>query len=165
MRPATPADAQVITALVREGLAGYREWAPGGWEPPPGRAWAAHVAGELTRPEVWCLLASLDGAPVGHVALSPRTRQDREPPPPGTLRLWQLFVRPAWQGRSVASALLDAAVAEARRRGFGRLTLWTPHDHGRARAFYEREGWSPTGRESDGQDLGLATVEYARDLD
>lgn len=60
------------------------------------------------------------------------------------------------------ATLLGAAVAEARTRGFRRLSLWTPRDHARARAFYEREGWAPTGREADGGELGLAAVEYAR---
>lgn len=138
----------------------------------PGRLGAAlkrgrseHIAAELARPDVWCRLSLVDGDPVGHVLLSPRTRQDLEPPPPGTLRLWQLFVRPHWQGRGVAVMLLCGAVTEARMRGFSRLSLWTPRDHRRARAFYEREGWAPTGRESDGRVLGLETVEYARPVE
>lgn len=153
----------MIASLLAEGLEGYRAWAQAGWEPPSGEGWTEHIAAELARPEVWCLLAVVDAEPLGHVSLSPRTRQDRESPPPGTLRLWQLFVRPNWQGRGVAVSLLGAAVTEARMRGFSRLSLWTPRDHGRARAFYEREGWAPTGRESDG-DLRLKTVEYARPI-
>lgn len=164
-RTAAPEDAPTITSLVVEGLDSYRAWASVGWKPPSSEGWSEHIAAELARPEVWGLLAVSDGDPVGHVLLSPRTRQDREPPPPGTLRLWQLFVRPQWQGRGVAVVLLDAAVAEARTRGISRLSLWTPRDHGRARAFYEREGWAATGSESDGRDLGLTTVEYARPIE
>ena len=160
-----PDDAPAIARLLEEGLWSYRAFASVGWEPPPSGDWPGRVSTELARSEVWCLLALADDEPVGHVSLAPRTRHDREPPPPGTLRLWQLFVRPAWQGRGVAAVLLDAAVAEAGQRGFSRLSLWTPRDHGRARAFYEREGWAPTGRESDGGDLGLGTVEYARRVD
>jgi GNAT superfamily N-acetyltransferase len=66
----------------------------------------------------------------------------------------------------VAAELLAAAVAEARQRGFQRMRLLTPRDHARARRFYEREGWRPTGVELDRGStlLGLAIVEYAIDL-
>ncbi len=88
-----------------------------------------------------------------------------KPPPPGTFNLWQLFVRPRWQASGVADVLMEAAVAEAQRRGFSRLRLWTPRDHARARAFYERQGWKATGGERDDPSMGLAIVEYARAVD
>jgi ribosomal protein S18 acetylase RimI-like enzyme len=43
----------------------------------------------------------------------------------GSLYVGRLAVRPDFRRRGVASALLDAAKAEARRRGIGRLTLST----------------------------------------
>lgn len=107
---------------------------------------------------------SLKGQLVGHVSLAPRTHADPDSPAPGTLKLWQLFVRPAWHDGGVVTTLLDSAVAEAQRRGFHRLSLFIPRDHARACAFYEREGWTPTGRESDGGDLGLPAIEYARSI-
>jgi GNAT superfamily N-acetyltransferase len=60
--------------------------------------------------------------------------------------------------------LLGAAVSEGRERGFERMRLFTPRDHARARRFYEREGWRPTGVESEDGHLRLAIVEYAIDL-
>jgi GNAT superfamily N-acetyltransferase len=57
---------------------------------------------------------------------------------------------------------------QCRRRGeesrLHRLSLFTPRDHARACAFYEREGWTPTGRDSDGGDLSLPAIEYARSI-
>jgi hypothetical protein len=44
----------------------------------------------------------------------------------GTVNLWQLFVRPAWQGRGVGRCLMRSPLGEAHRRGFARLRLWTP---------------------------------------
>ena len=88
-----------------------------------------------------------------------------EAPPPGTINLWQLFVRPPWQGRGLAARLLDAAEAEARRRGYLRLRLWTARDAGRARRFYEREGWTATGSARADSPLALPIVEYERRLD
>jgi GNAT superfamily N-acetyltransferase len=77
----------------------------------------------------------------------------------------QLFVRPAWQGRGIATRLMDAAAREARQRGFTRMRLWTPQGQSRARRFYEREGWTFTGAVHEDSPFGLPVVEYSRTLD
>ena len=135
----------------------------------------AFVAVALSRSDVWFLLARAHGKAVGHVALSPFTMVQQQPPPAGTINLWQLFVRPPWQGRGVATELMRAAGAEARRRGFTRMRLWTPRDAARARRFYEREGWTAT-ESTRGEGwtatestrgsalVGLPLVQYARAL-
>ncbi|MGQ0778545.1 MAG: GNAT family N-acetyltransferase [Pseudonocardiales bacterium] len=162
---ARPEHAAQVVELVDEGFDGYRAWAPAGWRPVvPGEDQVLRMAEKLELPDVWCQLGRIEGQLVGHVSLAPTTRADPDPPAPGTSKLWQLFVRPAWHGCGVAAALLESAVAEAQRRGFHRLSLFTPRDHARARAFYQREGWAQTGRESDGGGLGLPTVEYARSV-
>jgi GNAT superfamily N-acetyltransferase len=162
---AGPEHAAQVVELVNEGLEGYRAWAPAGWRPAvPDKDQVLRIAERLELPEVWCQLGHIKGQLVGIVSLAPRTRADPDPPAPGTLKLWQLFVRPAWHGRGVAAILLDSAVAEAKRRGVHQLSLFTPRDHARACAFYEREGWTLTGRQSDGGDLGLPAVEYARSV-
>jgi GNAT superfamily N-acetyltransferase len=168
VRPALPSDARVIAEIVAEGFRGYRAWAPPGWSPPrrsEGEQAAAELGEALARPDVWCLLARGDAEPAGHVALSLFTFAQPEPPPPGAINLWQLFVRPLWQGGGLAARLLEAAVVEARLRGYVRMRLWTPHDAGRARRFYEREGWTTTGRARVDSPLGLPIVEYERRLD
>jgi GNAT superfamily N-acetyltransferase len=89
---------------------------------------------------------------------------DQSAPEPGLAHLSQIFVlRDQW-GSGVAAELLTGAVGEARRRGYERMRLFTPRDHGRARRFYEREGWRPTGEKRFGPELGLQIVEYAIDL-
>ena len=162
-RVAGPGDAPAIAAILAEGFHGYRAWAPAGWSPPV-RAdeEASRLAEALSRPDVWFLLAIAHGRAVGHVALAPFTMVEPEPPPAGTINLWQLFVCPAWQGRGVAQRLMRAVLAEAARRGFARMRLWTPRDAARARRFYEREGWTTTGRRRDETALGLPVVQYAR---
>ncbi len=164
-RIAEPADAPAITETIDGGFAGYRAWAPAGWAPPDASAERLErLAGALARDDVWCLLA-LDGdAVAGHAALAPTTIEDPAPAPPGVVNLWQLFVRPAWQGRGVSRELMAAAVAEARVRGFTRMRLWTPQGAGRARRFYEREGWTATGGVHANSPSGLVTVEYGRGL-
>jgi len=80
----------------------------------------------------------------------------------GTVYLWQLFVRPNWQGHGIATQLMQAAGTEAAERGYRGMRLWTPQGARRARRFYEREGWSVTGRTNPNSPFGLPTVEYAR---
>ena len=116
----------------------------------------------MADPELFCLIAEVGGRPIAHVAFVPaRTDDEARAEIPGLAELWQLFVTPDWWGSGVASDLLDAAVAEARGRGFERMRLSTPRDHLRARRFYEREGWSWTGAEQEATRLDLVLVEYA----
>jgi hypothetical protein len=44
------------------------------------------------------------------------------------------------------------------------MRLYTPAEHGRARAFYEREGWTSDGVVTHEPMLGLDLVEYRRSL-
>jgi hypothetical protein len=49
---------------------------------------------------------------------------------------------------------------EMRARGYAAARLWTPKLHARARAFYEREGWRPSGTELFDDDFGAELVDY-----
>jgi GNAT superfamily N-acetyltransferase len=162
-RAANPADVEAIGDILAEALAGYCTWAPSDWAPPvPTAVDVSRLAQALERPDVWCLVA-LDGADlIGHVALSLFTVEDPQLPPADTINLWQLFVRPAFQGLGVAKQLMNAAVQEARAREFTRMRLWTPQGAGRARRFYEREGWTMTGAVHEHSPFGLPVVEYER---
>jgi GNAT superfamily N-acetyltransferase len=126
----------------------------------PGSTEIAQFADALTRRDVWCLLALEGDEVIGHVALSRSTREDPGPPPAGTVYVWQLFVRPSWQGRGIAKQLMQAAVTEAAERGYSGMRLWTPQGASRARRFYEREGWTVTGRTNPNSPFGLPTIEY-----
>lgn len=140
-RIAASSDASAIAASIAESIAGYRSWAPATWQPPVlDPTEIAQFADALAPPDVWCLLALEDDKEIGHVALSPSTREDPKPPPAGTVYLWQLFVRPSWQGRGLAKQLIQAAITEAVERGHSAMRLWTPQGARRARRFYEREG-------------------------
>jgi GNAT superfamily N-acetyltransferase/ketosteroid isomerase-like protein len=162
-RRAGPGDAGTLATTMAEAFASYREWAPPGLLPPGQNAEGIEALAEaLSRPEVWCLLAESPIEPVGHVALSPTTIVQPEPAPVGTVNLWQLFVRPTWQGRGVGQRLMRSALTEAHTRGFTRLRLWTPRGAAGARRFYEREGWTLAGNERDESPIGLPVVEYER---
>lgn len=64
---------------------------------------------------------------------------------PGPLELWRFYVDRPWQGRGVARALMDAVVAEARRRGAGVLWLGVWERNARAQAFYRKCGFEDVG--------------------
>jgi diamine N-acetyltransferase len=165
LRVATPEDAEAILENGMAGIDTYREWAPTEWEPfATGLADIERLRARLADDEVWCLLA-LDGDELaGHVSLSPITHEDPDHAPPGMINVWQMFVRRPWQGSGVAARLMAAAVAEAGRRGYRRLRLWTPEGAAQARRFYEREGWTHTGTVRRETDFGLPLVEYQREV-
>jgi len=118
----------------------------------------------LADPQTWCLVAEVGGAVVGHIGIFPGEMSRAPTGDPGVAHLWQLFVRPAHQGVGVATALLHRGLAETAARGFERIRLFTPALQARARHFYEREGFTAPARPFDDQALGLAVVEYWRDL-
>ena len=161
VRRAGPADVDTVIAFVRAGIEEYRAWAPPDWSPPefpPERRAGldAHFAGD----EAWILLALEAGELVGVVSLAPHTGADPTPPPEGTIYLWQMFVTPRLQGSGLAAPLLDLVVAQARTRGFRRMTLWAAEGAAQARRFYEKEGWTLTGKRRDDEPFGLPIVEY-----
>jgi GNAT superfamily N-acetyltransferase len=161
-RIATPRDATIIAALVTGGFATYREFAPAGWEPRPALEEEADLRERLGRGDTHAHVAIARGAAAGFTLWSPAfTEAEPRERIPGRAHLSALFIaRPHW-GTGVATRLLDWSVAGMRDSGYSEAQLWTPRDHGRARAFYEREGWAPV---PDGEkfspDLGLDLVLY-----
>ena len=61
------------------------------------------------------------------------------------LQLSQLYVAREWQGRGVAHALMDWAIATARERHARALLLTVWEENHRARRFYERLGFDHIG--------------------
>ena len=73
-----------------------------------------------------------------------------------------MAVLPDWQGTGVATALLQTAEAELLRLDCKCVTLDTTQPLTRAIRFYERHGFSPSGRVSDF--FGMNLYEYAKPL-
>ncbi len=73
-----------------------------------------------------------------------------------------MAVLPRYQGRGLAERLLQDAEEELRRRGCARVTLDTTEPLQRARRFYERCGYAPTGVVKDF--FGMPLHEYAKEL-
>ncbi len=89
------------------------------------RAWFASTVGD--GPDGWWVARSA-GQIVGYMQLV-------------GAELEQLYVLPAWQGRGIGTALLNAAKA----RSPNGLSLWTFQQNAKARSFYERHGFQPVG--------------------
>jgi GNAT superfamily N-acetyltransferase len=119
-------------------------------------AFASTLSRELVRTEpqwrsrirAWpWFLAWRAGVPAGLVAAVPD--QPASEPPAATRRGWHLvsmWVSPPARGRGVADLLVGAVLDYAETVGAPRVTLWVALGNARARAFYARMGFTPTGR-------------------
>jgi ribosomal protein S18 acetylase RimI-like enzyme len=56
-----------------------------------------------------------------------------------------MWVAPACRGHGVADRLVGAVCAQAKQAGAGAVTLWVTEVNDRARLFYQRLGFAPTG--------------------
>jgi GNAT superfamily N-acetyltransferase len=75
---------------------------------------------------------------IGHVAY------DRE-------QLRQLSVHPELWGSGLADAMVDVALDDMAAGGAAQARLWVLTANSRARRFYQRGGWAPTGKVSRSQ--------------
>src|SRR5690606_8058371 len=66
-------------------------------------------------------------------------------PPPGSGEISHLYVAPDSQSMGVGQALLARSIEDVLARGLERAVLWVLEKTGRARAFYERAGFSLDG--------------------
>jgi GNAT superfamily N-acetyltransferase len=82
------------------------------------------------------LLAEWDGQVVGCAAL--RRLDD------GVGEVMRVYVRPAWRGRGVGRALLDAVIEEARQAGYCRLRLDSARFMVEAHSLYRSMGFQET---------------------
>ena len=76
-----------------------------------------------------------------------------------------LYLLPAHMGKGYGKALLEAAVRELNRMGYASLFLWVLEENQRARRFYERAGFAPSGGYLDdtigGRDLREVRYVYS----
>jgi GNAT superfamily N-acetyltransferase len=160
LRPATVADAEGLARVAIDGFEVYRAFSPPGWEPPPVAGEIEALQGLLPEETTWCWLAESEGRVVGQVTFLPAARSAMPVDEPGLAHLRNLFVDREHWGTGLARDLHDAAVAAARERGYSAMRLFTPAAHGRARRFYEREGWVQASEEFHAPGPDLVLVEY-----
>jgi RimJ/RimL family protein N-acetyltransferase len=109
------------------------------------------VGAHLRDPASWFLLATEGPAVVGMASAEPQRAQDGAGPViPGGCFLGYLFVVPERWGEGIGGVILDAVLAEAKRRHYSRIHLWTHEDNERSHRLYRSRGFSPTGRIMEG---------------
>lgn len=84
-------------------------------------------------------LARRSGTVVGIVSI---TEDDDRSDEPHLVALW---VDPGHRGTPAAASLVQAVCRRAQERGASAVTLWVADDNPRARRFYARLGFRPTG--------------------
>jgi GNAT superfamily N-acetyltransferase len=132
IRPATRDDAPAILSLVR-GLAEYEKLDP------PDPAATTRLIDDMFRtpPRIQAFLGECDGVAAGYAFVFETYSSFLALP---TLYLEDLFVLPEFRSRKLGYALFTAMVAEAYRRGCGRME-WSVLDWNRlAINFYEKLG-------------------------
>ena len=102
----------------------------------------AALAGRVGRPAAAAVLAVEDDVAVACCFFEPLTGLDGETIIDGAAHLSGVAVEPSRWGEGLATALLAFAESEVHRRGFRRLRLHVLEENERARAIYERLGWS-----------------------
>jgi GNAT superfamily N-acetyltransferase len=93
--------------------------------------------------EFGLLVAEVDGVVSGFAATSPAA--DDATADQRVCELNVFHVHPAQWGTGLATALMTETKRWMRDGEYDRALLWTLRDAGRARRFYEREGWTHDG--------------------
>lgn len=132
-RPARPEEAATLRALVR---AAYAKYVPRlGREPAP---MLDDYAARIAAGQAWILEE-------GSTALGVLILEDE----PGALMLYNIAIAPEAQGKGIGRRLVAFAEAEARRRGYALLRLYTNELMVENVAMYPRLGFTETHRGSD----------------
>jgi GNAT superfamily N-acetyltransferase len=132
---ATVEDAELCFGIARAAaVAGFQHVFPADLYEFPGDAIRADWISALTDPEGETYLAFEDDEAVGVVSV-------------GDGVLQTLYVMPEFWSRGIGSMLHDHALDRLREVNVQEARLWTLTENHRARAFYEKRGWSLTGRE------------------
>ena len=119
---------------------------------------AGNIRRDLGDPRGRGLVVERDNALVGMVMVRPWPDQ------PATGQFARLYVDVVCWREGIGTLLHDAALEEIRRLGFGDAKLWVLRDNARARAFYERRGWTLTGATTTNPPSGVEDVQYRRTL-
>jgi GNAT superfamily N-acetyltransferase len=147
VRPAEPGDSAMLAELgaktFHDSFADHNE--PADMAAYLEASFAPEIqAREIADPGWRYFIAEVAGQPVGFVLA-----RDVPPPDcvtgPAPIELARFYVDRPWHGRGIAPLLMDACIAEARRRGGKTLWLGVYEHNKRAVRFYEKAGFRDVG--------------------
>ena len=118
------------------------------------RAWRERILADATR---LTLVAERESKVVGYCGLSTPSRD--EDAGLGVAEVAAIYVDPSVWRIGAGRALMDAALATLREAGWAAATLWVFEANSRARAFYERYGFTLDGSKQAHPELGPSAVE------
>ena len=106
----------------------------------------AMVRGWIAVPDAMLLVAERDGRIVGMtLAVDGREDSGAGPAIPGLCHISQVFVAPEAWGQGIGTRLVDAILAEAQRRDYTRVQLFTHETNVRAQRLYISRRFAFTG--------------------
>jgi len=109
--------------------------------------------------------ANDDGRTIGFAAFGPERERGRGHT--GRGELYAFYFHPDSWGDGSATDLINHVEERLQAEGFADAVLWVLDDNPRARTFYERQGWTPSGIVADYDlycELTLPEVEYRKNL-
>ncbi len=154
LRQADAIDEQAVIEVVRAAMGTYSDWCPG-WSLPHDMEARERARWQADDSSLQRLVACLGEQIVG-VSVSKRA-------PIAVLSL--LMVAPCVWGTGVATGLHYRALQDAATCSSNAIRLTVPEGNGRARRFYEKNGWQRTSAAPQIHSwLRLPMLEYTRDL-
>jgi GNAT superfamily N-acetyltransferase len=103
--------------------------------------------GWVDRPGQHVVVAETDGRVLGFGFVGPE-RAEPEGTFTGLGEVYAFYFHPDAWGSGAATRTMTSCHAVLQQQGFSHAVLWVLRDNPRARRFYEKMGWSPTGKES-----------------
>jgi ribosomal protein S18 acetylase RimI-like enzyme len=88
----------------------------------------------------------------------------RDPVDPGVGHVSKIYVEPFFWRLGIARSLYESCLVDLRSRGFERASLHVLAGNRRARRWYERLGWTETGRPITQVHGHVLELEYQRQL-
>jgi GNAT superfamily N-acetyltransferase len=85
----------------------------------------------------------------------------------GRGEIYAFYLHPEAWGSGLAGELIELVEQRLRAEGFATAVLWVLDDNPRARRFYERHGWQPTGLTADFDNypgVSAPELEYRKEL-
>lgn len=124
--------------------------------------WSRWELGDRQRVEV---SERADGRIVGFSTFGPERARDGMPP--GRGEIYAFYFHPGAWGGAAASGLFRHSEQLLRDDGYAAATLWVLAANPRARAFYEKHGWTATGVEADFDaycEVDVPEIEYHKEF-